>query len=111
VQQLGAYRLLLKTSAPDELRAYARRTLGPLLDPERRGAAELLQTLRAFLEAGRSQRAAARVCSVHVNTVVYRLGRVSDLLGVDLSDPAVVFDITLALRILDVAGLRGAEGA
>ena len=108
-QQLGGYRLLLKTSAPDELRAYARRTLGPLLDPERRGAGELLQTLRAFLEKGLSQRAAARVCSVHVNTVVYRLGRVSDLLGVNLSDPAVVFDITLALRILDLAGLRSAE--
>ena len=104
-RQLGSYRLLLKASSPDELRAYARRVLGPLLDPDRRGAAELLQTLRAFLETGQSQRAAARVCAVHVNTVVYRLARISDLLGVDLADPGMVFDITLALRILDVAGL------
>lgn len=110
-QQLGAYRLLLKTSAPEELRAYTRRTLGPLLDPDRRGAAELLATLRAFLETGQSQRAAARACSVHVNTVVYRLARISDLLEVDLSDPGAIFDLTLALRILDVAGLRGAGGA
>jgi sugar diacid utilization regulator len=104
-RQLGSYRLLLKASSPDELRAYARRTLGPLLDPDRRGAAELLQTLRAFLEAGQSQRAAARACGIHVNTVVYRLARISDLLAVDLGDPGTVFDLTLALRILDVAGV------
>ena len=104
-RQLGAYRLLLKTSSPDELRDYARRTLGPLLDPERRGAVESLATLRAFLDSGGSQRATARACSIHVNTVVYRLGRVAELLGVDLSDPATVFDLTLALRILDVAGV------
>jgi sugar diacid utilization regulator len=110
-QQLGAYRLLLKTSSPDELRAYARRTLGPLLDTDRRGSAELLATLRAFLETGQSQRGAARACSVHVNTVVYRLARISDLLAIDLADPATIFDLTLALRILDVAGLRGVEGA
>jgi sugar diacid utilization regulator/GAF domain-containing protein len=104
--QLGAYRLLLKTSSPEELRAYASRSLGPLLDPARRGSPELLATLRAFLEGGQSQRAAARACSVHVNTVVYRLQRISELLGVDLADPSAIFDLTLAFRILDVAGLE-----
>jgi sugar diacid utilization regulator/GAF domain-containing protein len=108
--QLGAYRLLLRTSAPDELREYARRTLGPLLDPERRGSGELLGTLRAYLDSGGSQRATARACSVHVNTVVYRLGRMADILGRDLSDPATVFDLTLALRIVDVAGVGGETG-
>lgn len=105
-QQLGAYRLLLQASTPNELRAYARRTLGPLLDQERRGGAELIQTLRAYLEEGQNQRAAARRCAVHVNTVVYRLHRIADLLRVDLGDPGVVFDLTLALRVLDVVGVE-----
>jgi DNA-binding PucR family transcriptional regulator len=41
---------------------------------------------------------------VHVNTVVYRVRRIEELLGVDLGDPSTVFDITLALRIVDLLG-------
>ena len=101
-RQLGAYRLLLKASSLHELRAYVGQTLGALLDPDLRGGPGLVHTLRAYLEEGQSQRAAARRCSVHVNTVVYRLRRIEDLLKVDLSDANVVFDLTLALRTLDV---------
>jgi len=36
--------------------------------------------------------------------VVYRVRRIEELLGVDLGDPATVFDVTLALRILDLLG-------
>jgi DNA-binding PucR family transcriptional regulator len=37
-----------------------------------------------------------------VNTVVYRINRIEQLLGRSLGDPTTVFDLTLALRILDV---------
>ncbi len=36
--------------------------------------------------------------------MVYRVRRIETLLGVDLDDPAAVFDITLALRVLDLLG-------
>jgi DNA-binding PucR family transcriptional regulator len=41
-------------------------------------------------------------CFIHVNTVVYRVRRIEELLGVDLADPSVVFDLTLALRTRDL---------
>jgi DNA-binding PucR family transcriptional regulator len=109
-RDLGAYRLLLKASSPVELRAFAERTLGPLLDPAVRGSADLLMTLRAYLESGLSQRAAARTCSVHVNTVVYRLGRIAETLAVDLADPSDIFNLTLALKIVEVAGAKAPDG-
>lgn len=102
--ELGPYGLLLRASSRDDLEAFARRTLRPLIDHDRAHGGDLLHTLRAFLEEDRVQRRAAARCFVHVNTIVYRVRRIEELLGVDLGDPAAVFDITLALRILDLLG-------
>jgi DNA-binding PucR family transcriptional regulator len=101
---LGPYGLLLRASSRDDLEAFARRTLLPLLEYDRGRGGELLHTLRVFLEEDRVQRRAAARCFVHVNTVVYRVRRIEELLGVDLGDPSTVFDITLALRIIDLLG-------
>ena len=102
--ELGPYALLLRASSREDLEAFAGRTLRPLLDSDRGHGGDLLRTLRIFLEEDRVQRRAAARCFVHVNTIVYRMRRIEELLGVDLGDPAAVFDITLALRILDLPG-------
>jgi sugar diacid utilization regulator len=102
--ELGPYGLLLRASSRDDLEAFARRTLRPLIDHDRAHGGDLLHTLRSFLAEDRVQRRAAARCFVHVNTIVYRVRRIEELLGVDLGDPAAVFDITLALRILDLLG-------
>ena len=57
-----------------------------------------------YLEEDRVQRRAAARCFVHVNTIVYRVRRIEELLGADLDDPSTVFDITLALRVMDLVG-------
>lgn len=101
---LGPYALLLRASSREDLEVFARRTLRPLLDSGRGHGGDLLRTLRIFLEEDRVQRRAAARCFVHVNTIVYRMRRIEELLGVDLRDPARVFDLTLALRILDLLG-------
>jgi DNA-binding PucR family transcriptional regulator len=38
------------------------------------------------------------------------VNRIQELLGVDLTDPATVFDLTLALRILDLLGTASEPG-
>ncbi len=108
--ELGPYGLLLRASSRDDLEAFARRTLRPLLDHDRGHGSELLRTLRTFLEEDRVQRRAAARCFVHVNTIVYRVRRIEELLGKDLDDPSTVFDITLALRILDLLEPASAAG-
>ena len=104
VSELGPYGLLLRASSREDLEAYARRALRPLIEHDRRHGTELLATLRAFLEEDRGRRRTAARCFVHVNTVVYRVRRIEELLDVDLDDPSVVFDVTLALRVLDLLG-------
>ena len=79
-------------------------SLLPIVEHDRARGSELLVTLRAYLEEDRSQRRAAERCVIHVNTVVYRIRRIEELLKVDLADPATVFDLTLAVRIWDLLG-------
>ena len=99
---LGGSRLILKAADRSELVAFADRTLGSLVEHDRRAGSELVTTLRAYLEEGGVQRRAAERCMVHVNTVVYRLRKIQDLLGLDLGDPQTTLDLMLALKISDL---------
>ena len=101
-RQMGPYGLLLQASSMDDLEAFARATLGPLIEHDSRHDAELMRTMRVFLEEDRVQRRTAARLFVHVNTVAYRINRIEQLIGHSLDDPSAVFDLTLALRILDV---------
>ncbi|MEX1172558.1 MAG: helix-turn-helix domain-containing protein, partial [Chloroflexota bacterium] len=101
-RELGPYGLLLRASSREDLETFARDRLAPLLEHDTRHGAELLRTLRTYLEEDRVQRRVAERCFIHVNTVVYRINRIQELLGARLDDAATVFDLTLALRILDL---------
>ena len=72
--------------------------LGPLIDgsPSQR---ELLETLRVYLATGKNAKEAARRLAVHRNTLLYRLRRAQDLLGLDWEDADAVFALDLALRL------------
>jgi sugar diacid utilization regulator len=108
-RELGPYGLLLQASERDELEAFARGALEPLVEHDARHGADLLGTLRVYLEEDRVQRRAAARCFIHVNTVVYRINRIEQLLGRSLDEPSTVFDLTLALRILDVLDGSGGQ--
>ncbi|MGB8650369.1 MAG: helix-turn-helix domain-containing protein [Mycobacteriales bacterium] len=56
---------------------------GPLVD----AGGDLLATASAFLASGSSLEGTARVLYVHANTVRYRLRKVLELVGLDLTDP------------------------
>ncbi len=65
----------------------------------------LLETLSAYLGAGRSLEAAARTLYVHPNTVRYRLRRVADVTGWDPLDARESYVLATALAVgrLDAA--------
>ncbi len=61
--------------------------------------APLLETAQRYLEVGGSLEAAARALFVHPNTVRYRLGRISELIGYDLSTPREGWAVRIALAL------------
>lgn len=62
------------------------------------GHPSLLETARAFLDS-QGLEATARSLIVHVNTVRYRLGRISEITGYDLTDPHEAFTVRIALTL------------
>lgn len=61
--------------------------------------APLLDTAHRYLEGGGSLEAAARALFVHPNTVRYRLGRISEVTGYDLSDAREAWVVRIALAL------------
>ena len=68
------------------------------MEPKLRGQGLLLETLESFLERGSVKEAAAAL-HLHRHTVIYRLGKLRELLGADLEDPATRLRLQLALNL------------
>lgn len=104
---LNLYRLLLSVDDPQELQRFCEETLGAVLDYDERHDGELTRTLDAFFSNnGNLARTAEELC-VHRNTLSYRLGRVSDITGVDLDDAETRLMLHLALKVRRVLRVTG----
>lgn len=92
--------LLLLAGIPDDLRRTFRdRVLGPVVEYDRQHRADLIPTLRTFLDCSGSWTPAAALLHVHVNTLRYRLARIEQLTGRNLSSFSDRVDLFLALQL------------
>ncbi|AEF41234.1 PucR family transcriptional regulator [Hoyosella subflava] len=73
--------------------------LGALLDYDAKHASALCESAVAYLAAHGEVRSAAKTLQVHPNTLRYRLRRLEDIAGIDLTDAAdrLLFELQLAL--------------
>jgi DNA-binding PucR family transcriptional regulator len=107
VRSLGTAALLLaRDGPPRDLRVFAQRVLGGLLDDRGR---ELVNTLRVWLGSGCSTARTASALVVHLNTAAYRLRRIADILDCDLGDTDTRLDLRLALLVHDITDVVGAQ--
>ncbi|AWK11894.1 hypothetical protein SSP531S_03440 [Streptomyces spongiicola] len=97
--ELASHVLLLPFVPDDVRRAFTARLLDPLRDYDRRHRAELIETLEAFLDCDGSWTRCANRLHLHVNTLRYRVGRIEQLTGRDLSRLEDKLDFFLALRM------------
>jgi Purine catabolism regulatory protein-like family/PucR C-terminal helix-turn-helix domain/GGDEF-like domain len=97
--EVASHELLLASVPGSVLQSFHDRLLGPLLAYDERHRAELLPTLREFLACSGSWNACAAKMYVHVNTVRYRIRRIEELTGRDLSSLDDQVNFFLALRI------------
>jgi sugar diacid utilization regulator len=94
---LGVYRLLLALRDSGTLAPFVRQTLQPL-DDDRRSGDLLLETLEVYFAKNGNALRAAQQLHLHRNSMLYRLRRVSELLGQDLEDPDVRLSLQVALK-------------
>ena len=97
-RDLGAFTLLLSLQDEDALRLYCESVLGPLEEGENGYGGELLRSLEAFIEHNGQWERAARDVFCHRHTLRYRMRRVEELTGRDLSRAHDRIEFWLALR-------------
>ncbi|MBE6479904.1 MAG: hypothetical protein E7Z98_05270 [Olsenella sp.] len=66
---------------------------------EKKGS-ELAETLFCYLQTGCSTPKAAKMLNVHKNTLLYRIGKIGEMLGLDLSSGEDQFILQVGFRIL-----------
>ncbi|MBE3002369.1 helix-turn-helix domain-containing protein [Nocardiopsis sp. HNM0947] len=78
---------------------FVQRSLGPLLDYDRRRGTLLVETLRVYFACGGNLSRAKDRLHIHVNTVAQRLERIGQLIGADWQEPERALELQLALHL------------
>lgn len=83
----------------EEGTALVRRLLGPIFDYEQSQEGDLLVTLRTYLDSQRSWQKTAAALFAHRQTIIYRMRKIGELTGLDMSETSTVAQLWFALQI------------
>jgi sugar diacid utilization regulator len=72
-------------------------------------ASRLFETVERYLESNANRKEAAARLYVHRNTLRQRFDRIRRVAQIDLDDPAILFDLQVALRIVRYRDAAGAS--
>jgi DNA-binding PucR family transcriptional regulator len=97
-RQLGSFQLLLSLQDDEALRLFCDSILGPIEASEGHYGGELMRSLEAFIEENGQWERAARRLYCHRHTLRYRIRRVEELTGRNLSSARDRIEFWLALR-------------
>src|SRR4051794_31895787 len=97
-RDLGSFQLLLSLQDDDALRLFCDSVLGPLENGGGEYGDELLRSLEVFIEQNGQWERAARELFCHRHTLRYRIRRIEELTGRDLTSARDRIEFWLALR-------------
>lgn len=100
--QMGLYQLLLGIENPSILTDYYERTLMPLLTYDATNNSDLVTVLHSYLNHNGSVKETADELFVHRNTINYKLGKISELLHMDLSALHTRLELMVAFMVRDM---------
>jgi purine catabolism regulator len=103
-RDLGSFQLLLSLQDDDALRLFCDSVLGPLENGGGEYGDELLRSLEVFIEQNGQWERAARELYCHRHTLRYRIRRIEELTGRDLTSARDRIEFWLALRGRELVG-------
>jgi PucR family transcriptional regulator, purine catabolism regulatory protein len=111
-EDTGAYRLLLPAMSedPGELERFYAETVEPLATYDEQYETELVRTVEAYLDNDGNVAATAKELFTHRHTVRYRLERVRELCGHDVSATEGREKLGLGLKAMRVLGIASPKG-
>src|SRR6476646_2081367 len=111
-EDTGAYRLLLPAISEDprELERFYAETVAPLSAYDEQYETELVATVEAYLDNDANVAATAKQLFTHRHTIRYRLERVKELCGHDVSATEGREKLGLGLKAMRVLGIASPRG-
>ena len=95
---LSVHRLLFQLEDHPELTAFCNETLGALIDYDSAHNSSLIQTLAAYFAHHGNLSQTAEALYIHRNTLQYRMDRIAEISGFDLSNPETRLAVQLAIK-------------
>lgn len=98
--ELGIFRLLCKFKDVSTLKAFIPPSLQMLLDYQQANKADLLETLKIFIDCNQNATKTSQVLYIHHKTAVYRLERIKEISGMNFEDPEEMLSVQVGLKIV-----------
>jgi DNA-binding PucR family transcriptional regulator len=101
---LGIQRLLfaLSQESRETLQSFQETTVGPVILYDEKHGTQLLKTLNAYMECNGNISEVAELLHVHKQSVRYRLRRITELTGFDVTKFQDAAQLYLALRATEL---------
>ncbi|MFF9120001.1 PucR family transcriptional regulator [Streptomyces massasporeus] len=96
---LGLYRILGPGNDYQELEGFVREWLGELVDYDSRHRAALVETLSRYFDCGGNYAETAESLTIHRSTLRYRLQRIREISGHDLTNVEDRLNLQVATRV------------
>jgi hypothetical protein len=96
---LGLCRILGPGNEYQELEAFVREWLGPLIDYDGRHRTALVETLSRYFDCGGNYAETAESLAIHRSTLRYRLQRIREISGHDLTNVEDRLNLQVATRV------------
>ncbi|MDO5423789.1 MAG: helix-turn-helix domain-containing protein [Eubacteriales bacterium] len=96
---IGFYKLLFEVGSRSVLEEYIQDSIFFLEEKEKDLSVPLVETLETYLNCRGNVSKAASLLYLHRNTMILRLNKIESLLGIDLNDNAVFYDLQISMMI------------
>lgn len=99
---LGLYRILCFDGIQTELIKFCSDTINPIVEYDKINNTELIKTLKVYFECNGNMKKMSKEMFMHYNTIVYRIQKIKDIIGVDFENGDSRLKFEIALKALEL---------
>ncbi len=101
-EELGIFKILCQDLLTEELEDFYNGTLKTLVDYDNKRKTELVKTLNSYFKNNGNLTRISEDLYTHYNTVLYRIGRITEITGMDLNNPNHRLNLEIATKIKEL---------
>ena len=96
---LGVFRVICDGPGSDEQRMFHDEWILPIVEYDRQRKTELVHTLRTYFQCNMNALESAKALFIHENTLRYRLSKIEEIIGKQLSSGETALNLWTALKL------------